>query len=269
MLSVDKRKREQVVFSFLLSLMFHILFFVFAIRALVQFNERLGRQKSVEVNLVTLQQPRVLKPNLPAVPRVPEIDKIVNVAKIVKPVKSRIVLPHVEKVPKVENIPKIPKASLKEPVRVKKISINESAIKRVLAKASINKSLPTAVSTKVNSLNKLKKPARVGSRVLSGEAYNELLSKYNRLIRKIIEEHKVYPELARENGMEGKVLVEFKILKNGRVKFIRVIDSSSYDILDAAAVYAIKRSSPFPPIPSKLGKKALKFRVWIKYELGG
>ncbi len=266
MLSVDNRKREQVVFSFLLSLMFHILIFVFTIRALVQLDERLGKQKSVEVDLVTLQQPKVLKPNLPTVPKVPKIDKIVNVAKVVKPVKSRIVLPRIEKVPKVENIPKIPKASFKEPVRVKKISINESAIKRVLTKASINKSLSAAVSKRENSFNK---PSRVRSRVLSGEAYNELLIRYNNLIRKIIEEHKVYPELARENGMEGKVLVEFKILKNGRVEFIRVIDSSSYDILDAAAVYAIKRSSPFPPIPSKLGKKALKFRVWIKYELGG
>jgi TonB family protein len=43
--------------------------------------------------------------------------------------------------------------------------------------------------------------------------------------------------------------VQFGILKDGRVQFVDVVRSATYDIYDEYAVNAIKLASPFPPVP--------------------
>ncbi len=44
-------------------------------------------------------------------------------------------------------------------------------------------------------------------------------------------------------------MIEFGILKDGRVQFVDVVQHSEYAIYDEYAVNAIKLASPFPPVP--------------------
>jgi protein TonB len=75
---------------------------------------------------------------------------------------------------------------------------------------------------------------------------------------KIIENPKpVYPLEARQKGFEGKVLLRVEVLTNGRVGKIEVEKSSGYEILDQAALEAMKR---WRFIPAKRGK--VPFRSW-------
>jgi TonB family protein len=70
----------------------------------------------------------------------------------------------------------------------------------------------------------------------------------------------VYPLEARQKGYEGKVLLRVEVLTNGRVGKIEAERSSGYELLDQAALEAMKR---WRFIPAKRGK--VPFRSWINY----
>jgi len=58
------------------------------------------------------------------------------------------------------------------------------------------------------------------------------------------------PELAR-SGRESRVVIEFKILRDGSVPQVRVAESSGFESLDHTAMEAIRASVPLPPLPSE------------------
>jgi len=69
-------------------------------------------------------------------------------------------------------------------------------------------------------------------------------------IQKKIQRSMSYPSSAKQMGITGRVTVAFTISKNGQASNIRVIGSSGNALLDAAAVAAVNKASPFPPPPS-------------------
>jgi protein TonB len=52
-------------------------------------------------------------------------------------------------------------------------------------------------------------------------------------------------------GWEGRVVVAFVILPDGRVRDIRVVRGSGHALLDRSAVEAVRSASPFPPPPAE------------------
>ncbi|MDL1955866.1 MAG: energy transducer TonB [Candidatus Desulfofervidus auxilii] len=90
---------------------------------------------------------------------------------------------------------------------------------------------------------------------------------YQQLIKQKIEENKRYPLLARNKGIEGKVWVKFEILKDGKVKDIKVVKSSHHQILDKAAIESIKKANPFPPFPEELKESSLIINICLRFEL--
>ena len=65
-------------------------------------------------------------------------------------------------------------------------------------------------------------------------------------LRLAIESAKTYPRLARERGIEGTVLVKFKMLPSGDVETVSVVKSSGVQILDDASVRTVYRAAPMP-----------------------
>ncbi|MFH1293024.1 MAG: energy transducer TonB, partial [Pseudomonadota bacterium] len=61
--------------------------------------------------------------------------------------------------------------------------------------------------------------------------------------------HWEYPREARENLIEGKVLIVFSLNRQGHLKEIRILQPSGYDILNKEAERAIRSAAPFPPFP--------------------
>lgn len=66
------------------------------------------------------------------------------------------------------------------------------------------------------------------------------------LVHAALEKSKTYPRVARERGIEGVVLVRFKVLPNGDIEKVDVLKSSGSDILDTASVRTVYRSAPMP-----------------------
>ena len=61
-----------------------------------------------------------------------------------------------------------------------------------------------------------------------------------------LERAKSYPRFARERGIEGTVLVRFKVLPTGEIENVDIIKSSGSDILDTASVRTVYRAAPMP-----------------------
>jgi protein TonB len=71
-----------------------------------------------------------------------------------------------------------------------------------------------------------------------------ILSAISSAVRKEV----VYPPVARKNGLEGTVLVSFRIAKDGSALDIHVAESSGSGILDEAAVEAVKKGTDYPSV---------------------
>ncbi len=78
---------------------------------------------------------------------------------------------------------------------------------------------------------------------------------------------KYYPGLAREKGWEGKPVIEFQIGKNGELLDSSIAVSSTHEILDLAALDAVKKASPYPKIPKSLQTDSIKFKLPISFRL--
>jgi TonB family protein len=87
------------------------------------------------------------------------------------------------------------------------------------------------------------------------------------LIRQKIENAKMYPHWAREAGYEGIAKIRFAILSDGKLGEVSIIDSSGYDILDNAAIAAIEKAAPFPPLPESLNRDILRIELPIVFKL--
>jgi protein TonB len=68
------------------------------------------------------------------------------------------------------------------------------------------------------------------------------------LIHAAVKKAVEYPFMARKHGIEGTVQVSFHVAPGGWPSDIRVEKSSGFDILDQAAVKAVKNGKPYPSV---------------------
>jgi len=76
-----------------------------------------------------------------------------------------------------------------------------------------------------------------------------------------------YPPEAAAAGIQGTVRILFVIERNGRLKEVKILESSGYPILDKEAVRAIIAASPFGPFPPDWTEKELRIRARFTYHL--
>ena len=88
----------------------------------------------------------------------------------------------------------------------------------------------------------------------------------NRMLREAKEHwYQLIPESAANK--RGKVVLEFKILKDGSVAGLRVVQSSGDLQLDRPAWGSITGSNPFPPLPVEFNGPHLGLRISYYYNL--
>jgi TonB family protein len=90
---------------------------------------------------------------------------------------------------------------------------------------------------------------------------------YFNKVRERIKANWIYPRQAGERGIEGELLIEFHIAKDGRVSYLELRHSSGTTILDDAALTAIKLAQPFPPVPDAIAKQTLAINGQFKYQI--
>jgi len=86
------------------------------------------------------------------------------------------------------------------------------------------------------------------------------------VVRKL-ERAKRYPARAHGQGLEGRTVIEFVVLKNGSSDGVRVVKSSKYSVFDRAAMEMVSRASPFEPIPEELEDDKITVTIPILFEM--
>ncbi len=99
------------------------------------------------------------------------------------------------------------------------------------------------------------------------EELGGIWNEYTSSIQLSIAKAKTYPPTARDNNQQGKAFLSFKLSKDGRVLDLVVVNSSGHEILDQAAIKAIKDAAPYPHIPEKLNKKYALLKIPISFVL--
>jgi TonB family protein len=94
-----------------------------------------------------------------------------------------------------------------------------------------------------------------------------VLDDYLGALQKLIGSAKRYPETARKSGREGKVTVQFTVMKNGAVKNIQLMSKTSYSDLNEEAIEAVKRAAPFSGLPEEIGKPFLDIVLPFRFKL--
>ena len=77
-----------------------------------------------------------------------------------------------------------------------------------------------------------------------------------RSIRRQIEQARIYPEVARREGIQGTVELRFRIAGDGSVEAVEILRSSGSVVLDEASQQTIRRAAPYPLV-----------RGWIRLPL--
>jgi TonB family protein len=86
-------------------------------------------------------------------------------------------------------------------------------------------------------------------------------------VREQIRTNWVYPRSAGEQGVEGDLLIDFDVAKDGRLTYIVVARSSGARILDDYALTAVKLTQPFPPVPDSVSPGDLRLSGTFCYQL--
>jgi periplasmic protein TonB len=84
--------------------------------------------------------------------------------------------------------------------------------------------------------------------------------------RQRVQETLIYPLAARRQGVQGTVELDVWLEASGRVRDVRVVRSSSNELLDEAALETIRRLGPVP-FPDSLPRRPLLIRLPLVFEL--
>ncbi len=76
-----------------------------------------------------------------------------------------------------------------------------------------------------------------------------------------------YPFEAVQRGIQGDVVVDFSIGKDGKLRKVTLVKSSGFTLLDREAIESIRKGSPFSPIPSTYEIDVLNIRANFIYEM--
>jgi protein TonB len=96
---------------------------------------------------------------------------------------------------------------------------------------------------------------------------NASVSSYQAQVLAHLQRYKSYPAAAKSAGTRGIATVRFSLSASGAVISASLAHGSGAAVLDQAAVAMVRRASPFPPIPSGLGRSRMDFAAPIRFDL--
>jgi protein TonB len=89
---------------------------------------------------------------------------------------------------------------------------------------------------------------------------------YISLLRRRVQEALTYPAAARRRGMSGTVHLDISVEPTGRIADVLVVRSSSHEMLDAAALDAVRRLRHVP-FPAGVRPRPVRVRLPVVFEL--
>ncbi|WP_282012484.1 TonB family protein [Nitrospina watsonii] len=88
---------------------------------------------------------------------------------------------------------------------------------------------------------------------------------YFQRIKRQIERVWTYPEEAARHGVNGRLSLRFRIARDGRLLEVLLVDASGSNLLDEAAVNAVKGAAPYYPFPVTIDRDNLSILATFIY----
>jgi len=108
-------------------------------------------------------------------------------------------------------------------------------------------------------------PLAVTTQVSANNAADFDLAYYG-VLQEHIRRHQTYPGQARSARIQGTVLIQFSLRRDGEILDVWIQKSSGNPILDEEAIETIERAQPMPEIPSTLPDQ-MDFTVPMSFSL--
>lgn len=89
---------------------------------------------------------------------------------------------------------------------------------------------------------------------------------YKQYVKKRIAAKKVYPMKARAQGQTGNVKVHLVVASDGTLQSAQITSPSEFELLNEAALAAVKKSAPFKKMPAGLDAQEFTFTLEFKLE---
>jgi len=118
---------------------------------------------------------------------------------------------------------------------------------------------------KVNPLSQ--KPSEDTEDTISLDTSDKRYASYAGIIKTRLMSHWKYPPKARENLLEGKLLLLFTLNRKGALVDLRILEPSGIGILDREAMGAVRSAAPFPAFPPSVSVARLHVKAQFDYKL--
>lgn len=195
--------------------------------------------------------------------RVPKAKKSVAVSKKSHPTPKTKTVP--ELTPKKKSVPKPAPTTIKKPFRPHDKGFTLPKSKGDVSKNSPPKRIAGGTLALLDGFDADKYAAMdTESQIVEddGEAIslNTKESKYASyfaLIKRQIELVWDYPNEAQRKGITGQLTLRFQISRDGNLMNVRLINGSGYNVLDEAALQAVKSAAPYYPFPVTIDRETL------------
>ena len=76
-----------------------------------------------------------------------------------------------------------------------------------------------------------------------------------------------FPREAGKDELEGDLLIELRIAKDGSLDRVWLLRSSGLAAFDNAALSAVEGAQPFPPVPDEVAKQTLAINASFRYRI--
>ena len=76
-----------------------------------------------------------------------------------------------------------------------------------------------------------------------------------------------YPSEAQNRDLQGKLVIEFHIAKDGQLLSLELLQSSGEHVLDISALNAVKLAERYPPLPEAMRRDVLPVVAIFTYRV--
>lgn len=129
-------------------------------------------------------------------------------------------------------------------------------------------SSPTAVAPVSGGTDAEKSTADSAATVdASAAAAQEVLSSYEMELASRLNALKHYPSSAKRMRQQGRVIVRFKLTRDGQVVSREIVEPCPHQSLNEAATSFLAQIKEFKPFPSNIAVNSWEFTVPIEYRL--
>ena len=167
--------------------------------------------------------------------------------------------------PKKKAVPQTNPTPIKKPFRLHDKGFNQPKKEGTVAKTSPSKRITGGTMALLDGLD-VEKYASMDTQSQTVEDDGEAISldtketryaSYFARIKRQIELVWDYPDEAERRGIIGQLTLRFQISRDGNLMNVRLINGSGYNILDEAALQAVKSAAPYYPFPVTIDRETL------------